>query len=64
MKLRAYDKRFYERPGKGSHRILCHDDIHGAPRRVPIPCHSEGDEVKRYVLKECIQMFNLPPDLL
>lgn len=63
--LKDYDSNFYWKPGgKGSHRFICHDDIRGRKRQVTTGCHGDGDEVKKYVVKECCNNFELPPDTL
>lgn len=62
--LRAHDRRFeqYVARGKGSHRIIYHPSINGRAASYPIPCHSEGDDVKDCYLKALIRRFELPPD--
>lgn len=63
--LRKHDKRFYWKPaGRGSHRAICHDDIRGMKRHVIVPCHSEGDDLRPYVIQECIHNFELPAGTL
>lgn len=63
-KLKAHDKRFQEhkRRGKGSHRMLYHPDVQGAPASYPMVCHSEGDDVKPAYLAAIVRRFSLPPD--
>lgn len=64
QKLKEYDKQFafaYRR-GKGSERMISHPNINGQPKSCPIPCHGEGDDVKRPYYKQIIRRFNLPED--
>lgn len=60
--LKAHDGRFDWRPGRGSHRILFHPDIHGEYRQYPVPCHRESDILKPGYLKSLIARFDLPHD--
>lgn len=66
-KLRDYDPRFelYKNKGKGSHAMLFHPDLDGHTASYPIPCHSEGDDIRSpRMIRDIIRRFNLPSDLL
>jgi len=62
--LRAHDSQFvfYEKRGKGSHRIIFHPNIDGHKRSFAIPYHKGRDLQKGY-LRALIRRFNLPDDI-
>lgn len=61
-KLRKYDKGFKinSKRGKGSERVLSHEDINGSAECFPISCHGEGTEIGKGMLSAIIRRFNLP----
>lgn len=63
-KLRKHDNNFefLTRRGKGSERVISHDDINGRPEFIPIKCHGEGTEIGKGMLQAIIRRFNLPSD--
>ncbi len=65
-RLTKYDRRFefWERRGKGSHRIIYHPDIDGRPASFPVKCHGEGTELRRGVLGAITRRFKLPREVL
>ncbi len=65
-RLTKHDRRFefWERRGKGSHRIIYHPDIDGRPVSFPVKCHGEGTELRRGVLVAITRRFKLPRSVL
>jgi predicted RNA binding protein YcfA (HicA-like mRNA interferase family) len=61
--LKDHDRNFYvdKRGGKGSHRMLCHANLEG---RYPLPWHGDDTVIGRRLLREIVELFALPPDLL
>jgi len=60
--LRDIDKRFefFDRRGKGSHRMIYHPDIRGRAVSYPVKCHGSGTELSKGVIADIIRHFELP----
>ena len=65
-RLKKYDPRFRVEigRGKGSHRILFHEDISGEKRSFPVKHHGQKTHQHPKALKEIERRFELPENLL
>ncbi len=62
--LRKHAKKFefWNKRGKGSHRIIYHPDINGRPQSFPLVCLGEGTEIRQEYLAGIISRFGLRND--
>ncbi len=62
--LVAHDERFnfYQKRGKGSHRVIEHPDIEDQRVANIIPVHGEGGDILKQYLAQTKRKFNLPQD--
>ena len=64
--LRRFDSRFevYKRRGKGSHRMIYHPDVGGAPASFPVKYHGASTELRKGVISAIVRRFQLPKGVL
>ena len=64
-RLKKHDSGFQEfkRRGKGSHRMITHENCGGQKKSFPLKHHGKKTEIQRGSLRALIRQFNLPSNI-